>query len=96
MAVYDYECENCGAKFEIERPMGFSGRVKCPKCGSTRTAKIFAPAGVVFKGPGFYVTDSAKKSSAAAPSSNGSSPESESKPAKPAPPKKKPDSEAAN
>jgi len=94
MAVYDYNCENCGATFEVERPMGFSGRVKCPECGSTRTAKVFAPAGVVFKGSGFYVTDSAGKSSATAPSTNGSSPNGDTKPSKPAPPKSpKPDEE---
>lgn len=75
MAVYDYQCANCGSTFEVERPMGFSGRVKCANCSSTRTSRVFAPAGVVFKGSGFYVTDSAGKSSAASVNGNGAKPE---------------------
>jgi putative FmdB family regulatory protein len=60
MAVYDYQCAACGAEFEVELPMsiGAKPRVKCPACGSTRTAKLFGAAGVQFKGSGFYVTDS--------------------------------------
>ena len=83
MPVYDYQCDKCEATFEVERPIGFSGRVKCTSCGSMRTSKVFAPAGVVFKGSGFYVTDSAGKSRSTVNSGNGSDPKKTEK-AKPA------------
>ena len=75
MAVYDFKCENCGAEFEVERPLGATGAAKCPKCGSTKTAKVFSAAGIVFKGSGFYVTDSKSK-----PSGGGDSKPAETKP----------------
>lgn len=84
MPVYDYQCDNCGTTFEIERAIGFSGRVRCATCGSSRTSKVFAPAGVVFKGSGFYVTDSAGKSSSSVASSNGSVVNSDAPSPKPA------------
>ena len=34
----------------------------CPACGASRLKRIFNPAGIVFKGSGFYVTDSRKSS----------------------------------
>lgn len=58
MPAYDYQCEKCGSIFETEHAMTFSGKVKCPQCGSVRTAKVFQAAGIQFKGSGFYVTDS--------------------------------------
>jgi putative FmdB family regulatory protein len=58
MPLYDFQCRACGTIFEIERPLGASGKVKCSLCGSVRTDKMFSAAGIVFKGSGFYVTDS--------------------------------------
>jgi putative FmdB family regulatory protein len=58
MPHYDYQCNACGAVFEVEHPMGAKPRIKCPNCGSARTARQFSAAGVQFKGSGFYVTDS--------------------------------------
>jgi putative FmdB family regulatory protein len=63
MPVFDFQCEKCGNEFEVERPLGAAGTVKCPSCGSTKTAKVFSAAGIVFKGSGFYVTDSKAGSS---------------------------------
>ena len=74
MPVYDYKCEKCGACFEKEHAMSFTGKVKCPSCGSVRTAKVFHAAGVHFKGSGFYVTDSSNSRSAATSSENGTKP----------------------
>jgi predicted nucleic acid-binding Zn ribbon protein len=45
--------------------MAFNGKVKCPACNSLRTVKVFHAAGVVFKGSGFYVTDSSNSRNAA-------------------------------
>jgi putative FmdB family regulatory protein len=61
MALFDFHCENCGREFEVERPLGATGAVKCPHCSSTKTTKVFSAAGIVFKGSGFYVTDSKSK-----------------------------------
>lgn len=62
MPWYDYQCEKCGAVFEVQRAMGEDGKVKCRACGSTRTTKIYSAAPVFFKGSGFYVTDSSGRS----------------------------------
>jgi putative FmdB family regulatory protein len=72
MPLYEYECKKCHHRFErivkySDRPMK-----KCPDCGGPVEQTITAPA-VQFKGSGWYVTDYAKKSSAAASSSNGDS-----------------------
>ena len=58
MPWYDYQCEKCGFVFEVQRAMSDTGKVQCKSCNSTRTVKIFTPAGIQFKGSGFYVTDS--------------------------------------
>jgi putative FmdB family regulatory protein len=72
MPLYEYECKKCHHRFErivkySDRPMK-----KCPDCGGPVEQTITAPA-VQFKGSGWYVTDYAKKPSAAASSSNGDS-----------------------
>ena len=69
MPWYDYQCEKCGYVFEVQRAMSDTSSVACKSCQSTRTVKIFAPAGIQFKGSGFYVTDSRNGSTngAAAP-----------------------------
>jgi putative FmdB family regulatory protein len=84
MPLYDYQCEKCENVFEVERPLTATGSVRCPSCGSTKTAKVFSAAGIVFKGSGFYVTDSKGKTPAPAktdaPKSD-TTPVTESKPA---------------
>jgi putative FmdB family regulatory protein len=62
MPVFDYQCEKCETTFEVERGLTATGPVKCKNCGSTRTTKVFSAAGIVFKGSGFYVTDSKSSS----------------------------------
>jgi putative FmdB family regulatory protein len=73
MPWYDYQCEKCGAVFEVLRSMDDDSKVKCHHCGSSRTVKIYAAAPIVFKGSGFYVNDSGKKTSSTLASSNGES-----------------------
>jgi putative FmdB family regulatory protein len=70
MPAYDYQCEKCGSVFETEHAMTFSGRVKCPQCGSVRTSKVFQAAGIQFKGSGFYVTDSSAPAKTASENSS--------------------------
>jgi putative FmdB family regulatory protein len=70
--LYEYECKQCGHRFE--KIMKFSDDpVKvCPKCGGEVEQMVSAPA-VQFKGSGWYVTDYAKKSGGGTPAKPGSS-----------------------
>lgn len=79
MPEYDYQCEKCERTFVVEHPMAYRGKVKCPHCGSFSTVKVFHAAGVVFKGSGFYVTDSGNGHRAA--TSLGTNGDSDTKPA---------------
>ena len=78
MPLYEYQCKQCGDRFEkIQR---FSDKMvkKCPDCGGPVEQLISAPA-VQFKGSGWYVTDYAKKSQAASASDGSSKEGKESK-----------------
>jgi len=78
MPLYEYECKKCHHR--VEKIQSFSARhmKKCPDCGGVLEQVISAPA-VQFKGSGWYVTDYAKKSSAASSSNGDSSSKTESK-----------------
>jgi putative FmdB family regulatory protein len=58
MPTYEYECEKCACRFELKR--GFSegvGSLSCPKCQG-KVRQLFSPSAILFKGSGFYITDS--------------------------------------
>ncbi|MCX7927128.1 MAG: zinc ribbon domain-containing protein [Candidatus Omnitrophica bacterium] len=57
MPTYEYECQNCTKKFEIFQSMTDQPINKCPTCGGTVKRLIGCGAGIIFKGPGFFVTD---------------------------------------
>ncbi|MBN2469795.1 MAG: hypothetical protein JXN59_03635 [Anaerolineae bacterium] len=57
MPVYTYECQECGVRFTAKQSFTDSPIDVCPECGGA-TQKVIGPVGVVFKGSGFYVTDS--------------------------------------
>jgi putative FmdB family regulatory protein len=80
--TYQYACTNPEGKHEFEVVQSFSDAPasQCPECGAP-VRKVYGSVGVVFKGSGFYRTDSRKSSSASesASSSNGSSSSSSSK-----------------
>ena len=62
MPTYDYRCENCGAEIEIFQSMKDEPLSLCPKCGHESLKKMVSmPAGLIFKGTGFYLTDYKKK-----------------------------------
>jgi len=69
MPVYTYHCEHC--EFEFEKYQSFSEEslTICPECKMETLRKVYSPALVVFKGSGFYVTDT-KSSSATLTSNN--------------------------
>jgi putative FmdB family regulatory protein len=54
--TYGYRCEN-GHEFDVLQRMSDEPVADCPRCG-TRGRRLFFPAGIVFKGSGFYKTDS--------------------------------------
>jgi putative FmdB family regulatory protein len=73
--TYQYACTNPEGKHEFEVVQSFSDAPvsECPECGAP-VRKVYGSVGVVFKGSGFYRTDSRKSSSASeSASSNGSS-----------------------
>lgn len=68
MPVYQYVCDTCHSDFEVRRSFHDTSVPQCPTCnGSGRVRRKFTPPAIVFKGSGFYVTDSRSKNSAAAP-----------------------------
>ncbi len=72
MPKYEYACKACGDRFEVVQSFSDRPLRKHESCGG-ELQKVFHPAGVVFKGPGFYVTDSRKSSSATSKSSSATS-----------------------
>jgi putative FmdB family regulatory protein len=70
--LYEYECKQCGHRFEKIMKFSDDPIKVCPKCGGEVEQMVSAPA-VQFKGSGWYVTDYAKKSGGATPAKTGSS-----------------------
>ena len=80
MPTYQYACTNAEGKHEFEVVQSFTDAPvsECPECGAP-VRKVYGSVGVVFKGSGFYRTDSRKSASASeSASSNGSSSTKES------------------
>ncbi|MGF7185655.1 putative FmdB family regulatory protein [Desulfitispora alkaliphila] len=57
MPRYEYRCKKCG-KFELNQKISEEPLKECPKCGDEASRIISGGAGVVYKGSGFYTTDS--------------------------------------
>lgn len=66
MPLYEYECHECGLRFERRQGFNESPIVACPECGGV-VQRLIHPVGVIFKGSGFYVTDNRAKSSTKIP-----------------------------
>jgi putative FmdB family regulatory protein len=66
MPIYEYECDECGVRFEKLQRMADPALTKCPEC-SGHIHRVIQPVGVIFKGSGFYVTDNRGKSSTGIP-----------------------------
>jgi putative FmdB family regulatory protein len=64
MPIYTYRCENCGHQFDKHQSFSENPLKVCPSCHKHALHKVYFPAGVSFKGSGFYVTDKHKGSSA--------------------------------
>ena len=76
MPTYGYRCGTCGHEFEIRQRITEEPLSTCPKCGG-KLAKMLYPAGIIFKGSGYYTTDYKGSGDGSAGSSNGVAPASE-------------------
>ncbi len=63
MPTYAYACTECDHRFEAVQAFTDSSLSECPEC-TGRLRKLFSAVGIVFKGSGFYRTDSRKASAA--------------------------------
>ena len=74
MPTYQYACTNPDGKHQFEVVQSFTDAPvsECPKCGSP-VRKVYGSVGVVFKGSGFYRTDSRSKASSSGSSNSSSS-----------------------
>lgn len=63
MPLYTYECNNCGVVFERLQKFTDKPIKRCPECNKTSIKKVIQPAGIIFKGSGWYKTDSRSSSS---------------------------------
>jgi len=81
LPTYQYACTNSEGRHEFEVVQSFTDAAvsECPQCGAP-VRKVYGSVGVVFKGSGFYRTDSRKAAAASeGSSSNGSSSSSKEK-----------------
>lgn len=79
MPTYEYVCTSCGRHLDVVQRFSDEPLEKCEVCGG-KIRRVFHPVGVMFKGSGFYSTDSrtskrSKTSDAAKPDGKPSKPE---------------------
>ena len=70
MPTYEYACTECGDRTEVVQSIADAPPTTCAVCGGV-LRKVFSPVGIVFKGSGFYRTDSRGKAPAAKGDSGG-------------------------
>lgn len=69
MPTYEYECTSCGQHVEVFQRITEDPLTTCGVCGGS-LRKVFHPAGIVFKGSGFYATDNRSKPKTSSSSSS--------------------------
>jgi putative FmdB family regulatory protein len=80
--TYDYQCRSCGSVTEVIHSMLEEGPSVCERCGG-ELRRVLYPTGIIFKGSGFYRTDSrdgAKATPESKPKTAESGSSTESKP----------------
>ncbi len=80
MPVYEYECGNCGGRFEVVQKFSDPAITVCKLCNATTIRKVLSPTAFVLKGSGWYTTDYPSQDRKQASSSEKTSAE-DSKPA---------------
>ncbi len=58
MPVYVYRCKNCEYEFEKIQKFSDDPIKVCPECSEEQVRKVITPAGIIFKGSGWYINDS--------------------------------------
>ena len=91
MPTYQYQCDACGNPLEVVQSFSDEALTVCPSCSEPKLKKVYGSVGVVFKGSGFYKTDSRTSSSTTTPAAStpaaGSTPATSTPAASPAPAK---------
>ena len=59
MPIYEYECGVCGARFERKQRFDEEPIAACPECEG-KARRVIHSVPIIFKGSGFYITDSRK------------------------------------
>jgi putative FmdB family regulatory protein len=59
MPLYEYQCKDCGVRFERMQSFKDAPLTDCPECEG-QVHRVIGASGIIFKGSGFYVTDSRK------------------------------------
>ena len=83
MPLYEYECDQCGHRFEKIQKFSDPLEDTCPKCGG-HVHKLMSSPAIQFKGSGFYITDYPKGDKGSAPKSDGGKSDRAEKADKPA------------
>ena len=81
MPTYEYECGKCSYRFDMRQGFDDEPHAMCPQCQG-KARRVFHPAPIIYRGSGFYVTDSRKNSAPEGSSSESISSESKSSEAK--------------
>lgn len=69
MPTYQYQCDACGEPLEVVQSFSDDALTVCPMCNAPELRKVYGSVGVVFKGSGFYRTDSRGSGTSTTPSS---------------------------
>lgn len=72
MPTYGYRCQSCDSEFEVWQSMSDPAVAACPSCQGAGKRQFY-PAGILFKGSGFYKTDSRSSKTAVVSDSDGAS-----------------------
>ena len=67
--LYEYQCQPHNHRFEVRQAFGDEPLQTCPECGGA-IRRVIHPVGIVFKGSGFYATDSRTTNSESKPASS--------------------------
>lgn len=63
MPIYQYKCHNCGANIEKMQSFSADPLVDCTECHQPTLKRVLQASGIIFKGSGWYITDSKKSTS---------------------------------
>ena len=72
MPTYEYHCDTCARNFDVVQSFSDAPLEACPTCGAP-VRKVFGTVGIVFKGSGFYKTDSRTAAKSSTKAGDGSS-----------------------